>query len=184
LVFERYVHKYTSFSASGFYNQIGGLISQTTDFSTGLIRFSNLEDVHGKGLEFQLSEKRPSGWEGRLSYTLQESHSSLSGQPLSNSPRHLAKVNLIAPLLRKKLFASFEGQEISRRFTVLGTEVGASFVANATLSSEDLLGRLRVSASLYNLFNEPYADPVGQEIRGASVVQDGRTFRVKLTYRF
>jgi outer membrane receptor for ferrienterochelin and colicins len=184
LVFERYVHKYTSFSASGFYNQIGGLISQTTDSSTGLIRFSNLQDVHGKGLEFQLSEKRPSGWEGRLSYTLQESHSSLSGQPLSNSPRHVAKVNLIAPLLRKKLFASFEGQEISRRFTVLGTEVGASFVANATLSSEDLLGRLRVSASLYNLFNEPYADPVGQEIQGASVVQDGRTFRVKLTYQF
>ena len=184
LVFERYFHKYTSLSASGFYNQIGGLISQTTDPRTGLIRFSNLEDVHGKGLEFELSEKRPSGWEGRLSYTLQESHSPLDGEPLSNSPRHLAKVNLIAPLLPKKLFASFEGQEISRRLTVFQTALGGAFVANATLSSKDLLGKLRVSASLYNLFDKHYADPVGQGFRGGSVVQDGRMFRVKLTYQF
>jgi outer membrane receptor protein involved in Fe transport len=115
---------------------------------------------------------------------LQESHSSLDGDSLSNSPRHLAKINLIAPLLAKKLFASFEGQEISRRLTVLDTTVGGSFVANATLYSKDLLGKLRVSASLYNLFNKRYAEPVGQEIQGASVVQDGRAFRVKLTYRF
>jgi len=128
------------------------------------------------------SEKRRSGWEGRLSYTVQSSRSSLAGETLSNSRRHLAKANLILPLLQKKLFASFEGQEISRRRTVLNTEVGGSFVANATLYSKDLLGKLRVSASLYNLFNKHYSDPVGQEIREASVVQDGRTFRVKLTY--
>jgi iron complex outermembrane receptor protein len=160
------------------------LISQATDPANGLLHFTNLGGVHGKGLEFEFSAKRPSGWEGRLSYTVQESHGSLDGESLSNSPRHLAKVNLIAPLLGKKLFASFEGQEISRRLTVLDSAVGGSFVANATLYSRELLGKLRVSASLYNLFDKHYADPVGQEIQGASVVQDGRTFRVKLTYRF
>ena len=149
-----------------------------------MIHFANLGGVRGKGLQFELSAKRGSGWEGRLSYTLQESHSSLDGEPLSSSPRHLAKVNLIAPLLPKKLFASFEGQEISRRLTVAHAGVAGSFVANITLYSKDLLGKLRVSASLYNLFNKRYAEPVGQEIQGASVVQDGRTFRVKLTYRF
>lgn len=184
VVFEKYFWQHASLSASGFYNRIDHLISQATDPANGLIHFANLNGVRGKGLEFELSTKRPSGWEGRLSYTLQESHSSLSGGPLSNSPRHLAKANLIVPLLPKKLFASFEGQEISRRLTVLGSAVGGSFVANATLYSKELLGKLRVSASLYNLFDKYYADPVGQEIQGASVVQDGRTFRVKLTYPF
>jgi hypothetical protein len=98
-------------------------------------------------LEFEFGVKPSSGWEGRVSYTLQESHSPLDGDPLSNSSRHLAKVNLIAPLLQKKLFASFEGQEISRRLTVTGTEIGGSFVANATLFSKDVLGKLRISAS-------------------------------------
>jgi outer membrane receptor for ferrienterochelin and colicins len=184
LVFERYFHKYTSLSASGFYNQIGGLVSQTTNPSTGLIHYSNLEDVHGKGLEFQLSEKRPSGWEGRLSYTVQEARSQLDGDTLTNSPKHLAKINLIAPLWSKKLFASFEGQEVSRRETVKETLLGGFFVANATLFSKDMFGRLQASASLYNMFDKRYADPAGYELRQNSIPQDGRNFRVKLTYRF
>jgi outer membrane receptor for ferrienterochelin and colicins len=184
LVFERYFHKYTSLSVSGFYNQIGGLITETADPSTGLIKYANLENVHGKGLEFQLSEKRPSGWEGRLSYTTQISRSSLDGDTLNNSPKQLAKINLIAPLWSKKLFASFEGQEVSRRETVKETIVGGYFVANATLLSKEMFGKLQASASLYNLFDKRYADPAGYEFRQNSIPQDGRNFRVKLTYRF
>ena len=184
LVFEKYFHKYTSLSASGFYNVIGGFISETTDPGSGLIRYSNLEDVHGKGLEFQLSEKRPSGWEGRLSYTVQDAHSQLTGVDLVNSPRHLAQINLIAPLLRKRLFAGLEGQEVSRRESVKRTVAGGYFVANATVSSKEMFGRLQASASLYNLFNKRYADPSGNELRQDSVLQDGRNFRVKLAYRF
>jgi outer membrane receptor for ferrienterochelin and colicins len=184
LVFETYFGKYTALSASGFHNEIGGLISQTTDPSTGLIHYSNLEDVHGKGLEFQLSEKRPSGWEGRLSYTVQESRSQLDNDSLTNSPRHLGKINVIAPLLSQKLFASFEGQELSRRETVKETFAGGFFIANATLFSKDMFGRLQASASVYNLFDKRYADPAGNEFRQHSIPQDGRNFRVKLTYRF
>jgi len=133
VVFERYFWQRASLSASGFYNQIDHLISQATDPTNGFLHFVNLDGVRGKGLEFQFSAKRPSGWEGRLSYTLQESHNPLDGKPLSDSPRHLAKVNLIAPLLPRKLFASFEGQGISRRLTVVDSKVGGSFVANVTL---------------------------------------------------
>jgi outer membrane receptor for ferrienterochelin and colicins len=184
LVFERYFGKYTSLSASGFYNVFGGLTSQTEDPSTGLIHYSNLEDVAGKGLEFHLTEKRPSGWEGRLSYTVQDAHTKSNNDTVSNSPRHLAKINLIAPLWSKRLFASFEGQEVSRRETVDNTLVGGFFVANATLLSKDMFGRLQASASVYNLFDKRYADPVGHEFRQQSIAQDGRNFRVKLTYRF
>jgi outer membrane receptor for ferrienterochelin and colicins len=184
VVFEKYFWQHASLSASGFYNWIDHLISQRTDPANGLIQFANLDGIRGKGLEFELSAKPQSGWEGRLSYTLQESHSSLDGEPLTNSPRHLAKFNLIAPLIQKKLFASFEGQEISRRLTEADGKIGGAFVANATLYSQHLPGNLKVSASVYNIFNKHYADAVGQEIQGANIVQDGRTFRVKLTYLF
>ena len=184
VVFERYFWQHASLSVSGFYNRMNNLISQSIDPANGMIHFANLDGVRGQGLQFQIGEKRPSGWEGRLSYTLQGSHSTPDGESLGNSPRHLAKVNLIAPLFRDKLFASFEGQEMSRRLTVLDTRVGGAFVANATLYSQSLLGKLSVSASIYNLFDKRYADPVGQEIPDASVIQDGRTFRVKLTYGF
>ena len=135
-------------------------------------------------MEFQLSEKRPSGWEGRLSYTVQESRSQLDGDTLNNSPKHLAKINLIAPLWSKKLFASFEGQEVSRRETVKETVVGGYFVGNATLLSKEMLGGLQASVSIYNLFDKRYADPAGFELLQNSIPQEGRNFRVKLTYRF
>ena len=121
---------------------------------------------------------------GRLSYTIQDSRSHLADANLSNSPRHLAKINVIAPLKFKMLFASFEGQEVSRRETPKETFVGGFFVANATVFAKDIFGRLQASASLYNLFDKRYADPAGHEFRQDSIPQDGRNFRVKLTYRF
>ena len=41
-----------------------------------------------------------------------------------------------------------------------------------------------MSASLYNLFDRRYADPVGPEVVMPAIQQDGRTFRLKLTYTF
>ena len=183
LIFEKYFRRNLSVSASGFYNRINALISQETDPATNAIRYVNFNDVRGKGMEFSATIKRPSGWEGRLSYTVQEAHTVSGSAALSDSPRHLAKLNLIAPLFQQKLFAGIEAQEVSRRATVTGSEVGGFFTANATLSSKDLFGRFRASASLYNLFDKRYADPVGQEFVQPAIVQDGRTFRVKLTYR-
>ena len=186
IIFERYFQKHAYLSTSGFYQVMHGLISQEPDPLNGLLRSANLEDVRSKGLELQLGEKRPSGWEGRLSYTVQESHQSgdVKAIVFSNSPRHLAKINVIAPLFRQKLFASFEGQEVSKRQTVYETKIGGFFLANATLYSKELLGRLQLSASAYNLFNKRYSDPVGQEFQQQSIPQNGRTFRVKATFRF
>jgi iron complex outermembrane receptor protein len=50
--------------------------------------------------------------------------------------------------------------------------------------AKDLFGRLQASVSLYNLFDKRYADPAGNEFLQRSIPQDGRNFRVKLTYRF
>ncbi len=56
--------------------------------------------------------------------------------------------------------------------------------ANLTLFSREIVKNLEVSASLYNLFDRRYRDPVAGDFRQPAIEQDGRTFRVKLTYRF
>ena len=47
-----------------------------------------------------------------------------------------------------------------------------------------LTPHLDVSAGIYNLFDTRYAFPGGPEHVQEALPQNGRTFRVKLTYRF
>jgi outer membrane receptor for ferrienterochelin and colicins len=169
-------------SSAAFYNLIDDLIIQQVD-STGNTFFTNQGRVRTEGLEFGLEGKWPSGWEGRLAYTVQDSHNQNPNDPVNNFPKQLPKINLIAPLYRKKLFASFEGQYMSKRQTVLGVTVGGYFVSNASLFAANLAKGFDVSMGVYNLFNRFYQDPGSEGLIENGITQDGRTFRLKLTYR-
>ena len=108
-----------------------------------------------------LSGKWPNGWEGRLAYAVQDTKDQATGNVLSNSPKHLPKINLIAPIVSRRQFASFEGQYVNERQTLEGTAVGGFFVGNATLFAPDLIKGFSLSASAYNLFDKRYACPGG-----------------------
>ena len=108
VVFARYFWQQVSLSASGFYNWIGNLISQATP---------------SNGLQFEFGVKRLSGWQGRVSDTLQESRNPLDSNPLSNSPRHLAKVNLIGRWLQTELLASLRGRESAGLYSLGRTDI-------------------------------------------------------------
>jgi len=43
-----------------------------------------------------------------VSYTYQVTEDKETGEILSNSPKHLAKLNIIAPLLKEKIFLGLE----------------------------------------------------------------------------
>ncbi len=184
LVLEQYLNKNFRFAASGFYNRIGGLINQETDPVDGLIQYRNLDRVHAKGLEFELEGRWSNGLQGRVGYTLQNSESQREGETLSNSPKHLGKANLIVPLVSKKLFAGIEGQYASRRRSVQGSDIGGFFVTNVNLLSQKLAKGFDVSLGVYNVFDKRYADPGAEEHIQQAIEQDGRNFRLKLTYRF
>ena len=171
-------------SASGYGNQFADLINQEMDPKTGLLVFNNSEDVHSKGLEVELGGKIPSGIEGRLSYTLQKTADQATGLWLSDSPAQLAKANIIFPLARRRLTIGLEMQYTSSRKTLAGSPVGAYAVSNLTLTSREFARGFRVSASVYDVFNSRYSDPVGTEIVGSTVQQNGRDFRIKLGRTF
>jgi iron complex outermembrane receptor protein len=55
---------------------------------------------------------------------------------------------------------------------------------NATLFSREIVKGLELSGSVYNLFNQHYSDPASGDFTQNYIEQDGRAFRLKLTYRF
>ncbi len=184
IVVEQYLGKHVRFTASGFSNRIHGLITQRLDPTNGLIQFSNLQDVRGNGLESEIEGKWSGGLEARVSYALQSSQNAETGNVLSNSPKTLAKINLIAPLVGRGLSAGFEGLYSGARRTLGPTDLRPYFVSNLTLLSQKLWKGLDVSIGAYNLLNTRYADPGAEEHRQKAIEQDGRSFRLKLTYRF
>jgi len=68
--------------------------------------------------------------------------------------------------------------------TVQGVEAGGFAVVNFTLFSHNLINNLDLSASVYNLLDRHYSDPASQFHVQNIIEQDGRSFRVSLTYRF
>ena len=146
--------------------------------------YANLDQTQAKGLELELEHKSTSGLLARVSYACQRAEDSITGQELSNSPRHLAKLGLIVPLYEDKLFTGLEVLCSSPVRTLAGAQADGYAIANLTLFSQKIVKGLECSASLYNLFDSKYAFPASADFREDTITQDGRSFRLKLTYRF
>jgi iron complex outermembrane receptor protein len=124
------------------------------------------------------------GLVARLSYALQRTEDELTKEQLSNSPEQMAKLNLIAPLWPEKLFLGVDLQYYSGVQTVMGGETDGVFLANATLFSRPLAKNLEVSATVYNLFDERSGFSASTEHVQETIPLAGRSFRLKLTWRF
>ncbi len=181
---EQYLGDHIRGTFSLFRYRIKNLIDQLTDPADGLLLFQNVGSVESNGLEMEVEGKWGKGWETRISYTYQETENSGTNATLTNSPKHLAKFNAIAPLFADKVFSGVELQYMGRRKTIAGNTVDDFFLVNLTLFSHKLLKGLEASASVYNVFNKKYTDPVGGEHLQDSLSQDGTNFRLKLTYAF
>jgi len=170
-------------SGAGFLNRIDDLIEQSIDPLTSRPFYTNTAPVQTKGLEFELGAKWPGGLEGAISHSLQDSRNVVTGGVLTNSPKQLAKVNLSVPLVQKKLFASVDSQYVGERRTIAQTELGGFLVMNLTFFTRKITEKFDLSSGFYNLFDKRYADSGGLEHVQSSIPQDGRNFRIKLTYR-
>ncbi len=184
LVYEQCLKGPLRLSLAGYYYDINDLISQTIDPADNMFVFNNIEEIHALGLETGLEATFENGWSGRLSYARQRAEQADTHARLSNSPGHLAKLNVIAPLVEDKLFAGLELMYSSSVNTLIGNKVDDYWTANLTLFSRRFAKGMELSASVYNLFDQRYGYPGAGEHAQAVLLQDGRSFRVKLTYRF
>jgi iron complex outermembrane receptor protein len=182
-VVEQSLGQHFKLSGNVYRNWINYLISAETDSTNGLLVYRNLANVNARGVEVELDGRFVGGLEGKASYGFSETGDALTGQSLSNSARHLGKLNLIAPLPRN-LFASLDAQYNSSRQTLAGNTVSGFAVFNLTVLGHTLGKHMDLSASIYNILDKKYSDPGRPEDPEDSIPQDGRSFRIKITSRF
>ncbi len=150
LTLEQIIGNYLRGVATGYFYKIEDLITQKTDPADDLMVFNNIETIESKGIELELEGKWKNGLKGRINYTYQETEDQKTGKILTNSPKHMAGLNLIIPLFEEKIFAGAEVQYMAKRKTLADRHADASFVTNFTLFSQNLLKGLEASASAYN----------------------------------
>ena len=164
--------------AEAYYNRLNNLIDQRLDPSTGLLQYLNVNSGTGKGLEFELSAQR-NRLRGELSYTLQRSIDSDTGAVVANSPLHMAKLKLQAPL-RSRLLAGVELHYLSPQTTYVNSRIPDFLTADLTISTAKPIAGFDLSASCYNLFDRRNYDPVSPGLAELRLLQDGRGFRIQI----
>jgi outer membrane receptor for ferrienterochelin and colicins len=186
LVYEQYFHEHYRSSLSGFYYRVHDLITleQVDPAPDSPTHYVNVASIEARGAELELEGKWQGGLEARFSYTYQRAEDARTGATQINSPDHQAKLNLTLPLYGNLLCAGIEEQYLSSRLTQGGSQTGASYLTNLTLFSRGLVPGLHLSASVYNLLAARNFDPGSPNHVQDTIQQDGRSFRVKLDYRF
>ncbi len=186
LVVEQRVADRLRASLSAYYYKSRNLISQVTDPADGFLVFENADSIGAQGLELELDLEGqwPLGLEGTLSYAIQRTEDLNTGERLTNSPQHLAKLALGAPVFWRKAFASLDVQYVSARSVPAGGTTGGYSTTNLALFSDELVDGVEISASVYHLFARRYGDPGSGEHRQSVIEQNGRTYWLKLKYGF
>jgi len=184
LLAEHYFNKHWRATASLFDNRIHDLIRSTIDPTTGNSVFTNARDVDARGVEAEIEGKWDNGLLLRLSYTHAQTRDLQTNDRVEYSPENFLKSQVSVPLWRDKLFGSVELIYATDRLTLAHAHTGDMWLVNATLFAKELAPHLECSASIYNLLGQKYSYPGGTEHLMDMIEQDGRTFRLKLTYQF
>lgn len=182
--YEHYFGGSVRASVGGYYYAITNLIVRAA-VPGGIATFRNLSEVEGKGLELELHKQWRGGVDGSASYALLRTRDKTAGAALSNSPEQLAKLAVSVPFRNDRVVIGLEGQYTDTRRTLSGSTLGDYFLTNLTVLVRNPSRTMEVSLGVYNLFDTAYRDPVSDDLFPlTSVLRDGRTMRVKLTYAF
>ena len=182
LIAQRFIGGGVQISASTFRNRLHALISQR--FDNNQLVFQNADQIESKGVELGLEVNRGHGVSGGLTYALQRTEDLSTRAELSNSPRHMVKSDLRAPLGIGGLVAGVDAQYMSTRRTLTAKTDPAYTIANVSLLAPHLAGRFDVSAAIYNVFGTKYSDPGTAANVQDIIQQDGRSLRVKTSLHF
>ena len=182
LVWERYTSDWLRTSVSTYWYKADRLITLVgTDDPDAFFgaTYVNQGEVRAKGLELEAQMRLWGDAEGHVSYALQEARDQATGEILTNSPRHMLKGRMSAPLFRTGSTLALEVLGIGSRRTIAGNQLSATGTANLTITKP--LGRsFELVGTIRNLFDVEYAVPASDSHVQDSIPQNGRTFRIGL----
>jgi outer membrane receptor protein involved in Fe transport len=185
LAFEQRVGAGTLLSAVGYRYDARELVSQAVDAASGLTTYANVHAVRATGLELEAEQRFARGVVARASWALQRSDDGDTGERVTNSPTHLAKLQLHGPLGWRGLRGGAEVLYMSARQTLSGTtDPGHALVNLNLLAARVGATPLDLALSVHNVLDARYADPGSREHVQDAIAQDGRTFRLQATWRW
>jgi outer membrane receptor for ferrienterochelin and colicins len=189
LILEHYFSEHLRGELNFFHTQVDDIISLVS-LNNGFNQHRNIDNAQSNGFELQLEDKWDNGFQARISYSWQDTQYEASKHRLPNSPEHMVKLNLIAPLWNDLVFLGFETQYLSDRKIATslpgtsGGKVGDYVISNITVFTQNWVKGLELSAGAYNLFDERYFDPGSPDHKQIGIQRDGLTFRIKASMDF
>jgi iron complex outermembrane receptor protein len=151
------------------------------------VRFMNLSYAEASGVQFEV-EARPSALlAAHLSYVLQKAQDA-QGADLTNSPRHVGNLGITAQPVRGVRSALQLRYESARRTragwtsSFLRTDATTGWRPSSVRSP--WLSSTEVSLRVGNVFNVAYATPTGPSNVQDVIAADGRTYALRLEWRF
>jgi outer membrane receptor protein involved in Fe transport len=184
LIAERMIGGGVQVSASTFRNRLSGLINGLVDSTNAKLQFVNADAIESKGVDLGLKINRGHGPSGQLTYSYQRTEDRATGIELTNSPRHMAKLEFRAPLDLRNITAAADAQYVSGMKTIDGSIAPGNVVTNLSLLAPLAFRRFDISATAYNLFGVKYGVPGFDEHVQNIIPQNGRSFRVQTTLHY
>jgi outer membrane receptor for ferrienterochelin and colicins len=184
LVLEQHLTRKIRLSGSGYFYSVRDQITQQIDPADNFVFFKNFGNTEAKGLELQLECRDLSGIDASISYIYQQTQNGETQISQPNSPNSMVQAKLFIPTFRMRAGAGFEMQYMSSRKTLKNRMVEGYLLTNLTFTYKKLFQGMDLTAGVYNLFNRRYSDPASGEHTQDSLIQDGRSFQIKLIYGF
>lgn len=151
-------------------------------FTTGgIIQYQNQGEVLASGISFELNAHLPRGLDLESSLQFQRAVFR-DGSVLPNSAGQVGKFRGSIPFWRNFMTIGAGIQALGQRATYAGATVPWVILPEAVLSTKPFAGGFQLSAGVKNLSNTFYRDPAGLSTAVDSVVGNGRTYYLNLTW--
>lgn len=149
------------------------------------ITMNDEPDIEAEGAEAEFEKHWLNGMRLRTSYAYQHAVLKDTDEPLTNTPRHMAKFNLSAPVFGERLRVGFELQYIGKRPDGMEGYLPSYLVGNLNLLSHELLPNTDVSLTIRNVANAHYDDLTERSFSGETTYpREGRTLWFGLEHTF
>ena len=155
------------------------LINEQTDPTDSFLSYQNIGSIASSGGEMGVELRKENGVWGHLGFSTQRMKDG-GRNPVNNSPQTTINAGL-STSPRSPWHGGFEAFYESSRRTLDGATTSSWILLNGTVTRNIGAG-LRMGLIVRNLLNSRYSTPVGAEFLPQSIVQNGRTFALKLSY--
>jgi len=173
------IAKYWNFTATGYYMNLDKLIAVVPAVKNDYEQHINASSQNGYGGEFELRRQWNNGILLRTGYSVQYAKNE-DGSSILDIPHHLYQLNLMTPLFTPEWHGGLEMQTVSSRESKAGKVPGYTRL-NLNLLYQPITA-VDISASVYDLLNDNMIEPSTEGL--PLMPQEGRTFRLKLEFRF